>query len=57
MTDNKESKPPKRQQTKMLVTCQRFGYLFLFWLVWQYSTNQNEYNKGNFKVMATYVQQ
>jgi hypothetical protein len=29
---------PKIQQTKMLVTCQRFGYLF-FGLVWQYSTN------------------
>ena len=29
----------KIQQTKMLVTCQRFGNLFLFGLVWQYSTN------------------
>jgi hypothetical protein len=31
--------------------------LFLFGLVWQYSTNQNPYNKGRFKVMATYLQQ
>ena len=27
----------KIQQTKVLVTCQRFGGLFLFGLVWQYS--------------------
>ena len=45
----------KIQQTKMLVTCQRFGDLFLFWMVWQYYTNQNQYNKGRFKVKATYV--
>ena len=31
---------PKIQQTKMLVTCQRFGDLFLFGLVWQYSSVQ-----------------
>ena len=31
----------------MLVTCQRFGDLLLFGLVWQYSTNQNQYNKGS----------
>ena len=31
---------PKIQQTKMLVTCQKFGDLFLFGLVWQYSTIQ-----------------
>ena len=43
---------PKIQQTKMLVTCQRFGDLFLFGLVWQYSSNQNQYNKGRFKVRA-----
>ena len=36
----------KIQQTKMLVTCQRFGDLFLFGLVWQYSKNQNQYDKG-----------
>ena len=30
----------KIQQTKMLVTCQRFGDLFLFGLVWQYSSIQ-----------------
>jgi hypothetical protein len=45
---------PKIQQTKMLVTCQRFGELFLFGLVWQYSSVQSNYNKGRFKVMATY---
>ena len=45
------------QQIKMLVTCQRFGDLFLFGLVWQYSTNQNQYDKGMFKVMTTYLQQ
>ena len=28
----------KIQQTKMLVTCQRFDDLFLFGLVWQYSS-------------------
>ena len=31
---------PKIQQTKMLVTCQRCGDLFLFGLVWQYSSIQ-----------------
>ena len=30
----------KIQQTKMLVTCQRFGDCFLFGLVWPYSSNQ-----------------
>ena len=30
------SRNPKIQQTKMLVTCQRFGDLFLFGLIWQY---------------------
>ena len=34
----------------MLVTCQRFGDLFSFELVRQYSTNQNHYDKGRFKV-------
>ena len=47
----------KKQQTKMLVTCQKFVDLFLFGLVWQYSTNKNQYNKGRFEVMATYLQQ
>ena len=46
----------KIQQTKISVTCQRFGDLFLFGLVWQYSS-QNQYDKGRFKVMATYLQQ
>ena len=30
----------KIQQTKMLVRCQIFGDLFLFGLVWQYSSIQ-----------------
>ena len=47
----------KIQQTKMLVACQRFGDLFLFGLVWQYSSVQTKYNKGRSKVMATYLQQ
>ena len=29
---------PNIQQTKMLVTCQRFGDLFLIGLMWQYSS-------------------
>ena len=45
----------KIQQTKMLVTCQRFGDLFLFGLIWQYSSNHKTYNKGWFKVLATYL--
>ena len=48
---------PKIQQTKMLVTCQGFGDLFLFGLVWQCSSVQTKYSKGRFKVMATYLQQ
>ena len=40
----------------MLVMCQKIGDLFSFGLVRQYSTNQNQYNKGRFKVMATYFQ-
>ena len=40
---------PKIQQTKMLVTCQRFGDLFLFGLVWQYSSYHKTYNKSRFK--------
>ena len=39
----------------MHVTSQRFGDLSLFGLVWQYSTNQNQYNKGRLKVMAMVV--
>ena len=30
--------------------------LFLFGLVWHYSTNQNQYNKGTLKLMALYLQ-
>ena len=45
---------PKIQQTKIFVTCQRFGDLFLFGLGWQY---QIQYDKGRFKVMSTYLQQ
>ena len=48
---------PKIQQTKMLVTCQRFGDWFLFGLVWQYSSYYKTYNKGRFKVIATCLQQ
>ena len=48
---------PKIQQTKIFVTCKRFVDLFLFGLVWQYSTNQNQCNKGRFKFMAIYLQQ
>ena len=47
----------KIQETKMLVTCQRFGDLFLFGLIWQYSSNHKTYNTGRFKVIATYLQQ
>ena len=36
----------KIQQIKMLVTCQRFCDLSLFGLVWECSTNQNQYDKG-----------
>ena len=35
----------KIQQTKMLVTCQRFGDWFLFGLVWPYSSNQKNIMK------------
>ena len=48
---------PKIQQTKMIVTCQRFGDLFLFGMIWQYSSNHKTSNKGRFKVIATYLQQ
>ena len=47
----------KIQQTKLLVTCQEFSDLFLFGLVWQYSSVQTIYDKGRFKGMATYLQQ
>ena len=47
---------PKIKQTKMLVTGQRFGDLFLFGLVRQYSSVQTKYHKGRFIVMATYLQ-
>ena len=47
----------KIQKTKMLVTCQRFGDLFLFGLVLQYSTIHNQYDVDSFKVIATYLQQ
>ena len=41
-TNNPVSKwaQAKIQQTKMFVTCQRFGDWFLFGLVWPYSSNQ-----------------
>ena len=47
---NEASVNSKIQQTKMLVTCQRFDEFFLFGLVWQYSSVQTKYNKGRFKV-------
>ena len=47
----------KIKQTEMIVRCQRFGNLFLFGLVWQYSLVQTTCNKGRFKVVATYLQQ
>ena len=43
------------QKYSRLITCQRFGDFFFFGLVWQYSTNQNQYNKGRFKVTAGYL--
>ena len=57
MFGNVASYEPKIQQTKMLVKCQRFGDLFLFGLIWQYSSNHKTYNKGRFKLIATYLQQ
>ena len=41
----------KIQQTKMLVTCQRFGDWFLFGLVWPYSSNQKNIIKVGSKSM------
>ena len=38
----------------MLVTYQKFGDFF--YLGWQYSIDQNQYNKGRFELMATYSQ-
>ena len=38
----------KIQQTKMLITCQRFGDWFLFELIWQYSSKHKTYNKSRF---------
>jgi hypothetical protein len=36
--------------------CKRFGDLFLFGLIWQYSSNHKTYiNKGRFKVIAKYL--
>ena len=37
--------PPKIQQTKMLVTYQRFGDWFSFGLVWPYSSDQKNIMK------------
>ena len=47
----------KIQQTKVLVMCQRFGDLFLFGLIWQYTSNHKTYNKVRIKVIASYLQQ
>ena len=48
----------KIQQTKKLVTSQRFVFLFLFGLVWQCSSVQKKYNKVDSKswLLATYLQ-
>ena len=46
----------KIQQSKMLVTFQRFSDLFIFGPVWQYLQFQQNGFKGRFKVMATYLQ-
>ena len=42
---------------KIMDTYKNTADLFLFGLVWQYSSVQAKYNKGMFKVMATYLQQ
>ena len=57
LTNHHASSKQKILQTKMLVTCQRFADMFLSGLVWQYSTNKNQYDKYRFKVLATYLQQ
>ena len=41
----------KIQQTKMLVTCQRFGDCFLSGLVWPYSSNQKNIMKVGSKLL------
>jgi hypothetical protein len=53
---NQGQELPSGKNTTMLVMHQRFGDLFLFWLVWQYSSVQTKYNKCRFKVKATYLQ-
>ena len=45
----------KIQQTKMLVASLRLGVLFLFGLVWQYSSVQPKYDIGMFKVILAAV--
>ena len=55
--DRSKSLKTKIKQTKILVTCQRFGDLVLFGLVWQYSSVKTKYNTGTFKVMATFLWQ
>ena len=45
----------KIQQTKMLVTCQRFGDWFLFGLVWQYSSHHKTYNKVRYWAYLYYM--
>ena len=49
--------PKNTADSKMLVTCQRFGDLLLFGLIRQYSSNHKTYNQSSFKVIATYLQQ
>ena len=47
----------KYSRLRFLLRVKRLGDLFLFGLIWQYSSVQTKYNKGRFKVMATYLQQ
>ena len=43
----------KTSRLGCLLLVKGLKFLLLFGLVWQYCTNQNQYNKGRFKVMAT----
>ena len=49
------SQRQKHSRLRCLLLVKGFCDLFLFGLVWQCSTNQNQYDKGRFKVMATYL--
>ena len=47
----------KHSRLRCLLRIKGLVILFLFGLVWQYSSVQTKYNKGRFIVMATYLQQ